>query len=252
MKLSVGTSGYSYKEWKGPFYPEKLPAKDMLRFYAEKLPAVEINNTFYRLPKESVLENWSEQVTEGFRFSIKASRRITHFKRLKDAADETGYLLRTIEALGDHLGVVLFQLPPNLKCDLDRFDAFLDILPAGTRAAFEFRHPSWHDEPVVERLRERAFALVCVDSDDASDDVVSTAPWGYLRLRRAGYLPADLVHTAREIEKTRWEEAFVFFKHEDEGAGPMLAAQFLQVASPELADRKAVSVRPRRAARKTG
>ena len=146
MIIYAGTSGYSYKEWKGPFYPEKFPAADMLAYYAERLPAVEINNTFYRLPKESVLDGWAAQVPEQFRFSIKASRRITHFKRLKETDDETAYLLRALGTLGPLLGVILFQLPPNLKKDLPRLETFLDLLPPRAPTAFEFRHPSWFDE----------------------------------------------------------------------------------------------------------
>jgi uncharacterized protein YecE (DUF72 family) len=160
MTLYVGTSGYSYKEWKGSFYPEKIPAKEMLPYYASRLPAVEINNTFYRLPQPSVLENWREQVPASFRFSVKASQRITHFKRLKDVAEETGYLLDTAAALADRLGPILFQLPPNMKKDLPRLQIFLDCLPAGTRATFEFRHPTWLDDDVLEVLSEKNYPLV--------------------------------------------------------------------------------------------
>ena len=232
MELRTGTSGYSYDEWNGPFYPEKLKAAERLRFYAERLPAVEINNTFYRLPKESVLENWCEQVPETFRFVIKASRRITHFKRLKKTEDETGYLLKTLRTLGPRLGCVLFQLPPNLKQDLPRLEAFLGLLPEGTRAAFEFRHESWFDETTYQRLRDRGLALVVAEAeaDDEPTEIVSTADWGYLRLRRSDYAHADLAAWAERVRATGWDEAFVFFKHEDAGAGPRLAAEFLEVA----------------------
>ncbi len=228
MQVHAGTSGYSYKEWKGSFYPEKLAAKDMLAFYARKLPAVEINNTFYRLPRASVLQAWARQVPPGFRFVLKASRRITHLKRLKGSEDETGYLLRTAEVLGERLGALLFQLPPNLKCDLERLDAFLEVLPPHTPAAFEFRHPSWHESAVFERLRARDLALVNVDAEDASlAEIVSTASWGYLRLRRPGYALAELGAWARRVRAQPWTRALVFFKHEDGGAGPRLAADFL-------------------------
>ncbi len=231
MKLSVGTSGYSYKEWKGPFYPADLPAGEMLGYYAERLPAVEINNTFYRLPRGSVLETWAGSVPEGFRFAIKASRRITHFKRLKETDDETGYLLRTVQVLGDRLGVILFQLPPKLGVDVPRLEAFLELLPEGTRAAFEFRHPSWADEEVYARLRARNCALVHVDAEDQeAGDPVATASFGYLRLRRPGYERADLAAWAQRVAAPGWDEAFVFFKHEDEGAGPALATSFLELA----------------------
>lgn len=234
MRLWVGTSGYSYKEWKGSFYPEGLPSADMLAYYGTRLPAVEINNTFYRLPKESVLAGWAEKVPAEFRFVLKASRRITHFKRLKGAEDETTYLLRTAGTLGDRLGVVLFQLPPNMKKDAERLAAFLDGLAVPGRATFEFRHDSWFDEEVYDLLRTRGAALCFADIDDAPDDAlerfVSTAPWGYLRLRRADYTEAELEAWAERISGRDWERAFVFFKHEDEGAGPEMAERFLALA----------------------
>jgi uncharacterized protein YecE (DUF72 family) len=242
MRLSVGTSGFSYAEWRGPFYPEALPASEMLTFYAGRLPAVEINNTFYRLPKRSVLEGWAGQVPETFRFAVKASQRITHQKRLKDAGDETRYLLDVTQALGARLGVLLFQLPPNLKLDLDRLDRFLELLPDRTRAAFEFRHASWLDPAVLERLRARAFAWV-VNDDAAAEpaDFLITAPWAYVRLRREAYAREALAAWAARIRARELDEAFVFFKHE--GAGPRLAAEFC-----ELFERAAVRRGPRAAA----
>jgi uncharacterized protein YecE (DUF72 family) len=230
MRLGVGTSGYSYAAWKGPFYPKDLSGRDMLRFYAGRLGAVEINNTFYRLPKPSVLEGWAEQVPAEFRFVLKASRRITHLKRLKEVGDETRYLLETSGALGDRLGAILFQLPPNLKCDLPRLDAFLELLPAGTRAAFEFRHESWRGDELLARLRARDFALVAADGDEAPAEIVPTAGWGYLRLRRTDYPRADLAAWAARVAAQSWSEAFVFFKHEDAGTGPRWAAEFLELA----------------------
>src|SRR5213075_585786 len=155
MKLLVGTSGYSYKEWKGNFYPEDLPAKEMIAYYSSQLPAVEINNTFYRLPQPAMIENWKAQVPDTFRFSIKATQRITHIKRLKNCAEETKYLLDTAALLGERLGVVLFQLPPNSKKDDERLKDFLACLPTNTRAAFEFRHESWFDEEIYGLLREK-------------------------------------------------------------------------------------------------
>jgi len=229
VELYVGTSGYSYKEWKGTFYPEDLPAKEMLSYYGEHLSAVEINNTFYRLPKASVLEHWALQVPDAFRFSIKASRRITHFTRLKDEArDPTEYLLSAVEVLGERLGVLLFQLPPNLKADVARLEGFLGMLPEGTPAAFEFRHDTWKDEAVYDLLRARGMAVVCADTDESEEDepIVSTASWGYLRLRRPDYDDGDLARWAEAVRGTGWDRAFVFFKHEDEGAGPALAGRF--------------------------
>jgi uncharacterized protein YecE (DUF72 family) len=236
MKLAVGTSGFAYAEWRGTFYPDDLPAAELLRFYAERLPAVEINNTFYRMPKPSVLESWAAQVPPDFRFAIKASRRITHLKRLKDVGEETAYLLQVLGALGERLGAVLFQCPPNLKLDLARFEAFLALLPGSCPAAFEFRHPSWACDDVFARLRARAFAWVGVDADDAAlGEIVSTAPFGYLRLRRPAYTADELDAWCQRIRAAGWDEAFVFFKHEDAGAGPKLAAQLRETFGRSLA-----------------
>jgi uncharacterized protein YecE (DUF72 family) len=231
MTLYVGTSGYSYKEWKGSFYPEKIPAKEMLPYYASRLPAVEINNTFYRLPQPTVLENWKEQVPPSFRFSVKASQRITHFKRLKEVAEETKYLLDTAAALADRLGPILFQLPPNMKKDLPRLQAFLDCLPTGTRATFEFRHPTWFEDDVLEVLSEKNYPLCISDTDDLpATHIDRTADWGYLRLRRVNYSPDTLAEWMKRIRDQGWNDAFVFFKHEDEGTGPRLAGEFLTLA----------------------
>lgn len=232
MKLHVGTSGYSYKEWKGSFYPEDLPAKEMLHYYASRLPAVEINNTFYRLPQRSMLENWKEQVPANFRFALKASQRITHFKRLNDVASETAYLLETAAALEERLGVVLFQLPPNMKKDLPRLKAFFNCLPEGTRATFEFRHQTWLDDETLDLLRARNFALCTSDTDDLPvTHIDRTADWGYLRLRRVEYSDENLAEWLRRVRDQKWQETFVFFKHEDEGTGPKLAGQFLSLAA---------------------
>ena len=220
----AGTSGFSYKEWKGPFYPKDLAAKGMLSFYGERLPTVEINNTFYRLPKAEMLEGWLEKVPNHFRFAIKASRRITHMKRLKDCGDETAYLIKTIAVLGDRLGCILFQLPPNMRADSERLQGFLDILPDGTMGAFEFRHPSWFSEGIEGLLRERNMALVWADTSKETDrEWPSTANWAYLRLRREAYADEDLVRWRQRIVDAAVDQAFVFFKHEDEGAAPNLA-----------------------------
>lgn len=228
MEMLAGTSGFSYKEWKGTFYPEDLPAGGMLSYYASQLPAVEINNTFYRLPRASVLESWADQVGESFRFVLKASRRITHFKRLKGAEEETDYLLRTAASLGDRLGAVLFQLPPNLKADLDALDAFLTRLGDPGRAAFEFRHASWFVDATYECLRAHGSALCVADGGGGAVEVVRTAPWGYLRLRDDAYDDEALSRWARRIGEAGWEKAFVFFKHEDGGAGPAMAQRFME------------------------
>jgi len=231
MNLHVGTSGYSYKEWKGSFYPEKIPAKEMLRYYAERLSTVEINATFYRMPQPSMLENWKEQVPGTFRFSLKASQRITHFKRLNETDEETKYFLETASVLGEQLGVVLFQLPPNMKKDLPRLETFLAQLPPATRAAFEFRHPTWFDDDVLDLLRSQNRSLVVSDTDDMpTTHIDKTADWGYLRLRRVNYAEENLAEWLGRIRDQNWNQTFVFFKHEDEGTGPKLAAQFLRLA----------------------
>jgi uncharacterized protein YecE (DUF72 family) len=231
MKLYVGTSGYSYKEWKGSFYPEKIPAAEMLSYYASRLPAVELNNTFYRMPQRNMVESWRAQVPDDFRFSVKAAQRITHFKRLKDAGDETKYMLETVSALEDRLGVVLFQLPPNMKKDLERLESFLKQLPENTPAAFEFRHPTWFDDDVIELLRSQNRALCVSDTDELpTSHIDRTADWGYLRLRRVQYSETDLAEWLKRIQAQNWKTAFVFFKHEDEGTGPKLAAEFIELS----------------------
>jgi uncharacterized protein YecE (DUF72 family) len=231
MKLHVGTSGYSYKEWKGNFYPEDLPAKEMLSYYSRRLPAVEINNTFYRLPQPGMMENWKAQVPARFRFSIKATQRITHIKRLKNAAAETKYLLETAALLGERLGVVLFQLPPHFKKDIERLKDFLDLLEPNLRTAFEFRHETWFDDEAFTLLRERDCALVVSDTDEKPlSEIISTGRWGYLRLRRTAYDRKDLAEWMKRVKDQKWKDAFVFFKHEDEGTGPKLAAQFIEMA----------------------
>ncbi|HEY2798642.1 MAG TPA: DUF72 domain-containing protein [Thermoanaerobaculia bacterium] len=233
MRVLTGTSGFSYKEWKGSFYPEDLPADEMLRYYAERLPAVEINNTFYRMPKAELLAGWSEQVPDGFRFVLKASQRITHFKRLKDVSEEVGYFLRVAATLGDRLGPILFQLPPNLKKDLPRLSDFLELLPAATRAALEFRHASWFEDDVLEVLRRRGAALCVAEDEELAAPLVATAGWGYLRLRRPDYGEAEVQAWADRVRAQAWEEAYVFFKHEDAGTGPRLAAQMLLRFAPQ-------------------
>lgn len=258
MDIQAGTSGYSYKGWVGTFYPEGTRPPAMLAYYGERLATVEINNTFYRLPKASVLEAWAKSVPANFRFTIKASRRITHLKRLKGTDDETGYLLKTVATLGPKLGALLFQLPPNLKRDLERLDAFLELLPEGTPATMEFRHESWLDEAVFDRLRARNIPLVLVDDEDASPpEVISTADWGYLRLRRPGYDEGELRAWADKIDQKGWKNALVYFKHEDAGAGPKLAGEFLKLVgtptkrAPAAADKPAAK-KPAARKRKAG
>ncbi len=231
MHFFVGTSGYSYKEWKGSFYPEKLPQKEMLSYYAQRFAAVEVNSSFRRMPEAGVLKAWAQQVPDTFRFVLKAPQTITHFKRLKDVKVETRDLLGTASVLKDRRGPLLFQLPPNFKKDLPRLKSFLRLIGRRTRAAFEFRHESWFDEEVFECLRENSCALCTADSEDSPwTDVVGTAGWGYVRLRRERYTAKRLRQWIESIQSQPWNEAYVFFKHEDTGTGPKLAAQFLKLA----------------------
>jgi uncharacterized protein YecE (DUF72 family) len=231
MRFIVGTSGYSYKEWKGSFYPEKLPQKEMLSYYSQRFSTVELNNTFYRMPRASDLESWAQQVPESFRFALKAPQIITHRKRLKDVQDETEHLLRTASVMKARRGPFLFQLPPNFKKDLPRLEAFLGLIGGGTLAAFEFRHESWFDDEVFDCLRAHSRALVVADIDDVERaDLVRTADWGYIRLRREGYTDERLGEWIERFRSQAWDEAYVFFKHEDTGTAPKLAARFLELA----------------------
>ena len=230
MKLRAGTSGYAFKEWRGSFYPPELHSEEMLAFYASSFPTVEINNTFYRLPKEHVLLEWAAQVPESFTFAIKASQRITHHARLKpDGASAVEFLLKNLLVLGPRLGPILFQLPPNLKKDLPRLQAFLDTLPPDRRYAIEFRHESWFDDDTFGALRARDVALVVIDQPEFASPVVATATWGYLRLHRFDYDAAALTEWARRIAAQSWNEAFVYFKHDEGvGSGPPAVQAFLQ------------------------
>jgi uncharacterized protein YecE (DUF72 family) len=226
VRLLTGTSGFAYKEWKGSFYPDDLPASGMLRYYAEQFPAVEINNTFYRMPAEKVLRQWAEDVPEDFTFVLKASQQITHRKRLNDAAEPVAFFFRIAGVLGDRLGPILVQLPPNLKKDAGRLNAFLDVLPADARVAFEFRHESWFDDDVFEALRVRGAALCIAHGEKLETPLVATAPWGYLRLRQVAYDDAELETWVAQLRRQNWSDAYVFFKHEDAGTGPKLARRF--------------------------
>lgn len=230
MNLHVGTSGYSYKEWKGSFYPKDLPATGMLRYYAERFNTVEINNTFYKAPVASVLEAWAAEVPPNFKFILKAPQKITHIKRLKNAADEVQYLVNTSATLGDRLGPLLFQLPPNMKKDAQRLREFLELLPAERRAAIEFRNAAWFDDEIFDLLAEHKAALCIAEAEEGVEvPFRATTDWGYLRMRMFDYTDADLKKWAKNIAKQKWTEAFIFFKHEDEGKGPILANRFLEL-----------------------
>jgi len=265
MILRIGTSGYSYKEWKGVFYPEDLKPADMLSYYAARLGTVEINNTFYHMPTPKVLEGWASQVPETFRFVLKTSQKITHYKRLKGVEEETEYVVRMSRMLGARLGALLVQIPPNLSRDDERLSAFLGLVagvgrdaegeraqgrarasPVGRdaegervqgrtiaspiRVAFEVRHPSWLEPEVFALLEKHGVALVASQTDEEPEPrLVRTAPWGYLRLRKTSYTPAEIAEWSRRIADQQWDEAFVFFKHEQ--IGPDLAQQLSAAAS---------------------
>jgi uncharacterized protein YecE (DUF72 family) len=219
VRLLAGTSGYAFKEWKGAFYPKDLKDDGWLGYYAGRYPTVEINNTFYRLPKQEVLLGWASQVPEGFMFSVKASQRITHFARLKeDCADAVDFLLRNTAVLGSRLGPTLFQLPPNMKKDVPRLQGFLGLLPEGRRYTIEFRHESWFEDDVFRALRERDVALCVAEQEDFQCPVQATASWGYLRLHRKDYDTGALTKWASCVASQAWTDAYVYFKH-DEGAG---------------------------------
>jgi uncharacterized protein YecE (DUF72 family) len=214
MILRIGTSGYSYKEWKGKFYPEDIKPAEMLSFYAARLGTVEINNTFYRMPTPKLLDEWASHVPDTFRFVLKVSQKITHFKRLKQVEEETDHIVKMARLLGTKLGALLVQIPPNLTRDDARLSAFLDRV-SGVRAAFEVRHPSWLDSGVFALLEKHGVALVASQTDEEPEPrLIRTAPWGYIRLRKTSYESHELTDWSKKIADQGWKEAFVFFKHE--------------------------------------
>jgi uncharacterized protein YecE (DUF72 family) len=232
MKIRVGTSGYSYKEWKGSFYPEKISPHEMLHFYSERLNAVEINYTFYHMPTVAGLTDWAEQVRDNFTFSLKAPQIITHLKLLRHVDEEAKYFFRTLSLLGKKTGPPLFQLPGSFRAKPEVLEAFLALIPDNTPCAFEFRSKSWFKKEILDLLRAKGHSLCIADSDEKpAKEIHSTASWGYLRLRRADYTEADLAQWLERILAQNWEQVFVFFKHEDEAKGPELAQRFLALAA---------------------
>jgi uncharacterized protein YecE (DUF72 family) len=226
MRVRVGTSGYSYKEWKGPFYPEDLPAAGFLRFYAAAFDTVEINNTFYRMPTAKLVDGWAADLPETFQVSLKAPQRITHIARLQNTAELVGAFVRAASRLGPRLGPLLFQLPPFFRKDVARLDAFLAEAPSGHRVAFEFRHPSWFDDEVWATLRARGAALCVAEGEKLEVPLVATTDWGYVRLRRDEYSDDVLAGWARRIRAQPWKDAYVYIKH-DEGDAPGVAKRLL-------------------------
>jgi uncharacterized protein YecE (DUF72 family) len=241
MQILAGTSGFSYAEWRGRFYPEGLPADQMLRFYSERLPSVEINNTFYRMPKPEMLAAWGEGAPASFTFALKATRRITHQQKLAGVEEDVAHFFNVADALGEKLGPVLFQLPPFLKKDTGLLRAFLPLVPKGRRAALEFRHASWFTDDVYTALAEYNVALVGGDLEESekSPPLVATADFGYLRLRRLDYDPPSIADWGSRIGAQAWRAVYAYFKHE--ALGPMFAEALLaSIAGAEMADLSAV------------
>jgi uncharacterized protein YecE (DUF72 family) len=230
VKFWIGTSGFQYAEWKGNFYPEDLPAAKMLAFFAERLLTTEINYTFHRIPAAKTIDNWKQLTPEHFRFALKAPQKITHWSKLRDCADTLAYFCKVVTGLGERLGPVLFQLPPTFKKDADVLSSFLREFPT-MRAAFEFRHDSWFDDEIFDLLKSRNIALCIADTADLSTPKKITSDYGYLRLRREDYNETDIERWATFVreQESKWRDAFVYFKHEEAGIGPKLAAQMVKL-----------------------
>jgi len=231
MNVWIGTSGFQYPEWKGNFYPEDLPAAKMLPFYAERFSTTEINYTFHRIPAAKTIDNWSQQTPAHFKFALKAPQKITHFAKLRDCADTLDYFCQIVSGLGERLGPILFQLPPNFKKDAAILSSFLRELPSKFRGAFEIRHESWFDEEIFEMLKARNIALCIADTDKLATPTVATADYGYLRLRREDYNKIDIERWANFVreQQNAWRDVFVYFKHEESGIGPKLAIQMMDL-----------------------
>jgi uncharacterized protein YecE (DUF72 family) len=245
MKVHVGTSGYSYKEWKGAFYPEKISPKEMLHAYGERLNTVEINNTFHRMPTEKLLTSWADQVNDDFVFALKAPQVITHWKRLRNIGPEVEYLFRSLATLDRKLGPVLFQFPKTFPANAAALKELLALIPDAALCAFEFRNPSWLDGEVLDLLRAKGCGLCIADADEGpASEIISTASLGYVRLRRSDYTDADLAEWADRILSQQWDQAFVFFKHEgDEAKGPRLAMRFQELVDARGKEIEAGGVR---------
>jgi uncharacterized protein YecE (DUF72 family) len=229
MPVLCGTSGYDYEPWRGRFYPDDLPKTKMLAYYATRLAAVEINYSFYRRPTKKLVRGWAAQVPESFRFALKAWQRITHHLRLRDAGDLVSSFSEVARALAARLGPVLYQLPPNLKRDDALLGDFLGELPHDVPAAFEFRHESWFADETFRQLSAAGAALCVAQSEELATPRVRTAPFGYLRLRKAEYSAADLDSWAEWVRGAGFKrDVYAFFKHEDEARGPRFAEQFAQ------------------------
>lgn len=230
MNPWIGTSGFQYSEWKGTFYPEKMPASKMLPFYAERFSTTEVNYTFHRIPSAPTIEGWFKGTPERFKFALKAPQKVTHFAKLQNCEDTMRFFHQVVLDLEKKLGPVLFQLPPGFKKDAERLRTFFECLPSGMQAAFEFRHPSWFDDEVYEILKSKNVALCIAESEKLTTPIVATADYGYLRLRREDYQDADVVRWSEAIKahESSWSDAFVYFKHEESGIGPKLATRMME------------------------
>jgi uncharacterized protein YecE (DUF72 family) len=227
MEHWIGTSGFQYAEWKGTFYPEKMPTAKMLPYYAERFASTEVNYTFRRFPSEKTINRWVEETPDAFRFSLKAPERITHHAQLKNCEETVHAFQRAVSGLGGKLGPVLFQLPPALKKDTPRLANFLQELPPEIQAAFEFRHVSWFEDEVFDTLHKCNAALCLAESANLATPPVATANFGYLRLRREDYAGPDFTRWAEFVaaQEKQWTSAFIYFKHEESGIGPKFAAE---------------------------
>jgi uncharacterized protein YecE (DUF72 family) len=231
VKPWIGTSGFQYAEWKGTFYPEDLPANKMLPFYAERFSTTEINYTFHRIPAAKTIDNWKQLTPDNFRFALKAPQKITHWSKLRDCADTLRYFYDVVSGLGENLGPVLFQLPPNFKKDTFVLGDFVNGLPGGIRTAFEFRHESWFDDEIFDTLKAREAALCIADTEKLKTPKVATANYGYLRLRREDYARTDVERWTEFVreQESGWNDVFIYFKHEEAGIGPKLARQMMEL-----------------------
>ncbi|HET9216211.1 MAG TPA: DUF72 domain-containing protein [Terriglobia bacterium] len=229
-EVFVGTSGFSYKEWKPAFYPQDLPDKRMLPYYASRFPTVEIDSTFYRMPTAATLDAWRNAVPSGFRFVIKASQVITHRQRLRVPSDALSYLTTTVTALGSNLAFIAYQLPPVSRYDLSRLQAFLEVLPSNVQAAFEFRHPSWFVPEVYELLRKHQSILCIHDTEEGCSPLELTGPAVYVRLRRDSYSSIQQEEWRRRFKDwaASGRDVFAYIKHKDNPNAPQIALAFAE------------------------
>jgi len=234
--IFVGTSGFSYPAWKGIFYPEKLPQKSFLSYYAQHFPTTEVNNTFYRLPNPDVARGWASEVPDGFRFTLKLSQRITHIKRLKEVDSDMARFIESAVAIGDKMGPILVQLPPNFRLNLAVLSDFLSKYTAERLLAFEFRHDSWLTDEVYSLLAQHRAAFGIIERDDPDGPeppLIVTGSFAYMRLRKGDYTPPELERWAKWIVSQN-VDVYCYLKHDD--SAPVLATQLLNAIKTETPD----------------